>query len=146
MSTQDFNQEFPLKTRRSKRIVVNLSIALIATAVHAFLQTLLGRFVAGLYSRFASNHAGDAGPPDLRLPNHVDRWVQSHCISPSAPVTCHLPSRFCYDGSLITNALQQRIFVLGLHPSNHASQHFAIREVQQTSHWNTRDFTGGLQI
>ena len=48
MSTQDFNQEFPLKTRRSKRIVVNLSIALIAMAVHAFLQTMLGSFVAGL--------------------------------------------------------------------------------------------------
>ena len=48
MSAQDFNQEFPLKTRRSKRIVVNVSITLIATAVHAFLQTMLGSFVAGL--------------------------------------------------------------------------------------------------
>ena len=48
MSAQDFNQEFPLKTRRPKRIVVNVSITLIATAVHAFLQTLLGSFIAGL--------------------------------------------------------------------------------------------------
>ena len=48
MSAQDFNQEFTLKTRRSKRIVANLSIALITTILHAFLQTMLGSFVAGL--------------------------------------------------------------------------------------------------
>ena len=48
MSKQDFNQEFTLKTNRYKRIALNLSISLIATAVHAFLQTMLGSFVAGL--------------------------------------------------------------------------------------------------
>ena len=52
----------------------------------------------------------------------------------------------CCAGPHIPDALQQRLSVLGLHPSNHAMypDAAAIRESQQTSHWNTRDFNGGF--
>ena len=112
MSAQEFNQELPLKTRRSKRIVVNLSIALIAMAVHAFLQTMLGSFVAGL----PVNGLPQTTLTTLVLLNFVflTMWsggfaIQWNCISTSGKIFGQLASclpRFCSDSPHIPDALQ----------------------------------------
>ena len=86
---------------------MNVSITLIATAVHAFLQTLLGSFVAGL-------PVTDLPQTTLVtlvllifvfLTTSIGMVVQSRGIAyhlrEKSLVSCYLPSRFCYDGSLL---------------------------------------------